>query len=105
MKYCTKCGSEVNEGAVVCLNCGCSLEKPQQKSGSSDVLKTLAKVFMIIGALAQAWAVLPLAWCIPMIIVYFKKTKNGEPVSTAFKVCTLIFVNIWAGVFMLCDKD
>ena len=25
-KYCSNCGKEVNENAVICVNCGCSLE-------------------------------------------------------------------------------
>ena len=25
MKYCSKCGSEINEGAEVCMNCGCKV--------------------------------------------------------------------------------
>ena len=25
MKYCTHCGHEVNEDAVVCMNCGCAV--------------------------------------------------------------------------------
>ena len=24
MKYCTKCGHEINDDAVVCPNCGCA---------------------------------------------------------------------------------
>ena len=34
MKYCTHCGKEVNENAVICVNCGCSLDK---KEGSVNV--------------------------------------------------------------------
>ena len=26
MKYCTKCGSEILDDAVICPNCGCSVE-------------------------------------------------------------------------------
>lgn len=29
MKYCTHCGSEIVDEAVVCPNCGCSVENPQ----------------------------------------------------------------------------
>ena len=29
--------------------------------------------------------------------------EENRPVSTGFKVCTLIFVNIIAGILMLCD--
>ena len=43
-----------------------------------------------------------LAWCIPMTIHFARKLKNGESVGTAFKVCTLLFVNIIAGILMFC---
>ncbi len=44
----------------------------------------------------------PLAWMVPMIVHYFKKTKAGEPTTLTFKICTLLFVNLLAGIFMLC---
>lgn len=30
MKYCTKCGQEVMEEAVVCPHCGCEVETPKK---------------------------------------------------------------------------
>ena len=33
-KFCSSCGKEVNENAVICVNCGCSLEN---KNGSVNV--------------------------------------------------------------------
>ncbi len=47
---------------------------------------------------------LPLAWYIPMTIIYFKKTKNNEEISIAFKICALLFVNTIAGILMICDN-
>ena len=70
-------------------------------------LATAAKVFMIIGTVVMGltlWLI-PLAWCIPMTVSYFKKIANGEPISTGFKVCTLLFVNVVSGILMLCDKE
>ena len=39
MKYCNKCGKEVNDEAVVCIHCGCSIRKPTTniKSNSHNV--------------------------------------------------------------------
>ena len=103
MKYCRKCGNEIMDEAVICPKCGCST---QQKSSSTD-LKTIAFIFMIIGTVAQAllFFLFPLAWCLPMTLYYHKQIKNGQPVSVAFKVCTLLFVNTISGILMLCDKD
>lgn len=48
---------------------------------------------------------IPLAWAIPMTVHYWKAVKNNRPVGTAFKVCTLLFINTVSGILMLCDKD
>lgn len=68
-------------------------------------LSVAAKVFMIISTVVYGLYIIPLAWCLPMTISYSKKIKNGEPVSTGFKVCTLLFVNLIADILMLCDNN
>lgn len=109
MKYCTKCGNELIDEAVICTKCGCStgyqeLVKNEQRQTSSGV-RTAAKVFMILGTVVMGIYIIPLAWCLPMTISYFNKTKRGETVSTGFKVCSLLFVSLLGGIFMLCDHD
>lgn len=37
-KFCSNCGKEVNENAVICVNCGCSLEN---KLGNQSVNVTI----------------------------------------------------------------
>ena len=32
MKYCSKCGNEVNDEAVVCVKCGCKIDNGQSNS-------------------------------------------------------------------------
>ena len=58
MKYCSNCGSEVNENAAVCVKCGFALKTnevlstsnaQQQSSNASMVLGILAVIF---GAIA-----------------------------------------------------
>lgn len=95
------------EEAVICPGCGCAIaEAPVTISTSkSSGLTTAAKVFMILGTVIMGIYIIPLAWCIPMTVSYFKKVKNGQPVSTGFKVCSLLFVSMLGGIFMLCDKD
>lgn len=39
-----------------------------------------------------------------MTVSYWHAVEENRPVSTGFKVCTLIFVNIIAGILMLCDN-
>lgn len=106
VKYCTHCGAEVNEDAVVCIKCGCSLGATKAAAGGdNETLKTIIKVFMIIGCVTVGWAIIPLAWCIPMTLSVFRSLKEGRPISMAMKICCLIFVNVVAGVCMLCMKD
>lgn len=42
MKYCTKCGNPVNDDAVVCMKCGCSVGNPVAQRSAAPVgqLKT-----------------------------------------------------------------
>ena len=111
MKYCVKCGAEMLDEAVICVKCGCTTEKykeQMQNATKKDTnnLKNVAKIFMIISTvLIGLFLLLPLAWKIPMTISYCKKIDNNEQVSTSFKVCTLLFVSLIAGIIMLCDNE
>lgn len=105
--FCTNCGKEINEHAVICPNCGVptSNYEKYKKSESKGVLQTVIKVFMIITCVCSIFAFLiPLAWCLPMTISYCNKIEKGEEISTNFKVCTLLFVNVISGILMLCDE-
>ena len=103
MKYCSKCGSELLDEAVICVRCDCATEEYTFAKQGNSVLITLIKVFMIVGTVASGFFLIPLAWCIPLTISYFNKAKNNLPISTGFKVCCLLFVNLIAGILMLCD--
>lgn len=48
MKYCSKCGNEINEGADVCLKCGCSV-KPTNPApvGQLKTNRGLAKFILL----------------------------------------------------------
>ena len=111
MKYCQHCGTELYDAAVICKNCGCAVENitiqnTAAQSSNSDTLKTVAKIFMLIGCITSAFYFLfPLCWTIPMTVHYWKSVDSKQPVDTTFKVCSLIFVNLIAGIIMLCDKD
>ena len=104
--YCTNCGNELNEQAVICPNCGVPTSNYSSfsKSSDKDGLKTLIKIFLIISCVFSVFSLLiPLAWCLPMTLHYNKTVNNGEKVGIGFKVCTLLFVNTIAGILMLCD--
>lgn len=107
MKYCTKCGAEIMDDAVICPHCGCLQEEPKQtqSSSNSNTLKMVAFVLMIVSTVSCGLLLIPLIWCIPMIIKVKRSMDTGEPLSTGFKVCTLLFVNLIAGVLLLCDNN
>ncbi len=125
MKYCQHCGAEIEDDAVICVHCGCATNDGKEKSANKSNLGKIALIFMILGCVGTPLSVLsqvldllssntviaiigivcgllPLAWCIPMTIIYSRKLKNNESVGTGFKICTLLFVNIIAGILMLC---
>lgn len=112
MKYCTKCGAQLFDEAVICVRCGCPtapIQTAQDMSsvqGGSSISKTIAFVLMIISTVVSGFLfIISLAWMIPLTVIYNQKVRCGEPLSTGFKVCILIFVNIVAGILLLCDSD
>jgi uncharacterized membrane protein YvbJ len=106
MKYCSKCGNQLFDEAVICPQCGCATGYQEHTiRKQTSTMQTVAKIFMIIGTVINGFAIIPLAWCVPMTLSYINKIKNGERVGTGFKVCTLLFVNTIAGILMLCDDD
>ena len=104
MKYCQKCGNEIVDEAFICPNCGCKVEK-ENTNGGNDGLAIAAKIFLILGCIAQGWLLLPLAWCLPITITACNQLKKGEPVGTGLKVCALLFVNLIGGILLLCRSD
>ncbi len=108
MKYCKYCGSQLDDDAVVCVNCGRATDEFVAAGAESDTNKTLnivIKVFMILGCIAYGWTLIPLIWCIPMTVSFFRKVSDGRKVGVGFKVCTLLFVNIVAGICLLCRDE
>lgn len=102
MKFCTNCGAQMIDEAVVCVNCGCAA--PQKQSSGTSTLQTIAKIFMVLGCVVTGIYLIPLCWTIPMTIHYCKAVKESRPVGIGFKVCSLLFVSLIAGILMLCDN-
>ena len=115
MKYCVKCGKQIDDEAVICIHCGRMIGNLAFETQPATVatgvksatgLQTAAKIFMILSTVLTSIFTfgIALAWCLPMTLSYCKRTENNLPVSTGFKVCTLLFVNTIAGILMLCDN-
>lgn len=118
MKYCTKCGNQLEDEAVVCYECGCStddveyVEEGPKRGTTAVVFTSIFMVLGIIGNLAnltlyvsEIIGIVSLLWTIPMTIIYLIRIKRNEPISLGFKVCSLLFVSGIAGIIMLCQKD
>ncbi|MBQ2894851.1 MAG: hypothetical protein IJE92_04965, partial [Clostridia bacterium] len=60
------------------------------------------ETIVIVGAI---FGLIPLLWVLPMSKKILKAMKEGTTLTTGFKVCTLIFVNLILGVVLLCQKD
>ena len=69
-------------------------------------LRLIAFVFMVVSTVSVCWALIPLAWMIPMTVVAWGIYKGTRPNTVAFGVCTLIFVSLVAGILLLVsNKD
>lgn len=104
MKYCSHCGAEIEDDAVVCVHCGCKVTEAAS-SESQDTLDTVIKVFMVICTICRGFALIPLAWCIPMTISVFNSINNKKPIGIGMKICTLLFVGLVPGILLLCRKE
>ena len=103
--FCKNCGKEIADEAVFCPGCGCAIEVKKEENGGKDGLAVAAKIFLILGCIAQGWLLLPLAWCLPITISVCNKMKRNQPVGVGLKVCALLFVNTIAGILLLCRSD
>ncbi len=109
MKFCPFCGQQIPDEANVCPYCQ-NVVAPapvnnQVVNHGTDGLAVAAKVLLIIGCVVGGFAIIPLAWCLPITITICGKLKRGEPIGTGLKVCSLLFVNMIAGILLLCRND
>ena len=118
MKICPNCGKEANNDIMFCGNCGYNFGATPNAPYNNDPVKDPVKgefsglskvawIFMTISTIVMAICTygIALAWCLPMRSAYKRKIQNNEPVSTGFKVCTLLFVSTVSGILMLCDRE
>lgn len=102
MKYCSVCGKELVDDAVVCPSCGCRVSDATSSKEESKILHVLIKVFMVLGCISTGAFLITLCWTIPMTVSAFRRLDARQPIGVGFKVCTLLFVNLVAGILLLC---
>lgn len=75
-------------------------------TSQDETLRLINFILCILSCVAICWAVIPLAWMIPMTVHSWGLYKGTKPNTTAFGVCTLIFVNVIGGILLLVsNKD
>ena len=68
-------------------------------------MTTVAKVFMVLGCIISAPSIIALFWTIPMTVHYFHSVRDRKTVGIGFKICSLLFVSLLGGIFMLCADE
>lgn len=125
---CKYCNKEINNDEKFCHHCGAkvlddyeqdtytdfinqqnqpesNMSKVIHETSTSETLGVIAKVFMILSCISMGFYLLPLLWTIPMTISLSRKLKNKEPIGVGFKICTLLFCNMIAGILLLCRNE
>ncbi|MBQ8433946.1 MAG: hypothetical protein IJX23_03980, partial [Clostridia bacterium] len=76
----------------------------QEVLGSIDQAQ-LESFMQIISIVSGVFALIPLAWVLPMRKKILKAMNEGTTLSTGFKICTLFFVSFIVGILLLCSQD
>ncbi len=81
--FCKKCGSEINDDAVVCVNCGCAvkddlnaIQQPEKKK--INVLCLLGFIFSLVSLLLSLFGLIPVAGFVLSIIGLVQATRRKE---------------------------
>ena len=101
MKYCTHCGNQVLDEAVLCPKCGCAFDTKKNIENTEQQkpvdMKTSLGVVYILNAIF-----LPLVGLIFGIILLCQsnKTQKFKTIAILTIVLSVIFAIIWCGVFI-----
>lgn len=63
------------------------------------------KIVRTIYIAASVFCLIPLIWILPMRKKIVKAINEGTTLTTGFKVCTLLFVNLVVGILLLCSSE
>ncbi len=67
-------------------------------------LHLIAFILNVVTTVSVGWTLIPLAWMLPMTIISYGIYKGTKKNTTAFGVCTLLFVNLISGILLLVAK-
>jgi hypothetical protein len=99
MKYCSKCGKELFDEAVICVNCGCAVDNFNvKKEQTSAVINPNVKYCSKCGKQLMAEAVVCINCGCATEPLKKQNTKKG--LSSAIKVF-MIFACFFPGVYII----
>ena len=87
MKFCSKCGKEIMEEAVICVHCGCEVENRMQTSNNAKEVDEVNIGFCILSAL------------IPLFGIIYWPLKHKETPKKA-KACGITAIVSWV-IYMI----
>lgn len=90
----------INTSALGLLSLFCFISWIALLTSKIYELHFFAVLFFICMWISIAFTIITLL----MTVSYAKKINLKQPISTAFKVCTLLFVSFLAGILMLLDS-
>ncbi len=73
-------------------------------SEQDSMLRLINFILCVISTVCVCWAIIPLAWMIPMTVHSWGIYKGTKANSVFFAVCTLIFVNVIGGILLCVSK-
>ena len=71
---------------------------------SDRTLRLINFILCVISCVFFGWAIIPLAWMIPMTVISWGIYKGKKANTVAFGVCNLIFLDLISGILLLCSK-
>lgn len=88
MKYCSKCGSEINDEAVVCTKCGCAVETVKKVENSDSESNNMALIGFI------------LSFFVPIVGLIFgciglNKAKSLNDTGKGFAIAAIAISSVW----------
>ena len=90
--FCSKCGKEINDDAVICIHCGCSVKqitnKKRQNNSGCFVVFIILTVLFFIGIIAA----------VVLAEIDENLIANGEQQSTSNKQCIPINWEIYDSI-------
>lgn len=107
--FCKYCGKQIDDNAAYCPYCG-SQQKEEvvgevvsntRKKHRNETIAEVGLVFCIVNTVIAGFALLPLAWMLPMTLGISDRLKEKREISIAYKVCTMLFVSVIGGLLLL----